>query len=138
MNTPPITRTGSLSGAYTRFPTLPRQARSTRRRAGLRTRPQKPCEHLSVRPGSPLGRTATLAQRCSHCGFGGSAAALADLVIGETTSGGFGALVDALHEVVARGNVIALQPEQHIRFARHRADLNDLLHPEEMRGHAGV
>ncbi len=45
---------------------------------------------------------------------------------------------DAVDQFLVLRNAVAFQPELHIRLAAHGADLDHLLHAEEVRGHAGV
>src|ERR1700733_9202069 len=64
--------------------------------------------------------------------------ALRNLNITQRVITRLGALVDAFDQIVARRNATQLQPEQHIRLPAHGPDVNDLLQPEHMRGHARV
>src|SRR6266567_759934 len=61
-----------------------------------------------------------------------------DFSIGQNAGRLFGGIEDASDQRVVRGDVMLLQPEQHIGFAAQRADLNHLVEPEEMRGHAAI
>src|SRR5271157_51639 len=68
----------------------------------------------------------------------GDADALQDLRIGEGVVALLGALVDAVYHAVGGFDPVALQPEKNIRFPAHGADVNNLIQPENVRGHAGI
>src|ERR1700733_10507431 len=49
-----------------------------------------------------------------------------------------GALIDALDNLVVRGQPAMFQPEKHIRFSAHWANIDNLLEAKVMRRHAGI
>ncbi len=59
-------------------------------------------------------------------------------VVGEDARGFFGGVEDAIHDGVVGGDFVALQPEQDVGFAAHRADFDDLVEAEEMQGDAAI
>jgi len=58
--------------------------------------------------------------------------------VGEDASGLFCGVEDAIDERVAGGDAVALEPKQHIGFATHGTDFNDLVETEEAAGDAAV
>src|SRR5271157_2571453 len=85
-----------------------------------------------------FGLAQILALRRNRIAYAGGLNALHDLSLGKHGCGVLGALEDALHQFGAVGNAAALQPEVYVRLAAHGTDLDDLLHSEIMRRHAGV
>src|SRR5258706_15760937 len=69
------------------------------------------------------------------CGLG---AECENLRIGENAWRLFSSVKDARDGGLVGGNAVLLQPEQHVGFSAHRADLDDLIEAEKMRGHATV
>jgi hypothetical protein len=53
--------------------------------------------------------------------------AFADFWLGESVVRSFGALVNSFHNFVRGRHSVTFQPEQHIRLAAHRSNVNDLL-----------
>src|SRR5437879_3206543 len=64
--------------------------------------------------------------------------ALENLSLAERVVALLGALVDAVDNVVGSRNIVALKPEEHVRLATHRSDVDDLVKPEHVGGHSGV
>src|SRR5229473_5615986 len=69
------------------------------------------------------------------CGLG---AQRKNFRIGEDARRLFGGVKDARNGGLVGGNAVLLQPEQHVGFSAHRADLDDLVEAEKMRGHTTV
>src|SRR5690242_7596389 len=69
---------------------------------------------------------------------GNRLAALQNFGFGQGAVGGFCPLVDTFDDVLGSGNSVLFQPEVHVRFSTHRADVDNLLQAEEMAGHARV
>src|SRR5260370_13210049 len=69
------------------------------------------------------------------CGLG---AERENFRIGEDARRLFGGVKDARHRGLVSGDAVLLQPEQHVGFSAHRADLDDLVEAEKMRGHTTV
>src|SRR6266481_1309549 len=61
-----------------------------------------------------------------------------DFVVGQDSGGLLGGVEDAIHDSVVRGNAVTFQPEENVGFAAHRADFDELLETEKMRGHSTV
>src|SRR6266481_93932 len=61
-----------------------------------------------------------------------------DFIVSQDSGGLLGGVEDAIHDSVVRGNAVAFQPEENVGFAAHRADFDDLLETEKMRGHSTV
>src|SRR5262249_31530938 len=62
--------------------------------------------------------------------------ALHDLVIKQRSIGLLSFLEDAVDRGLVSRESLALEPENHIRFAGHGTDFDDLLHSKVMRRHA--
>src|SRR5215471_18290061 len=61
-----------------------------------------------------------------------------NLCLGQQVGRVFGALENALYQLGRVRNAAPFQPEMHVRLATHRADLDDLLEPEEMGWHTRI
>src|SRR5450755_3186834 len=83
-----------------------------------------------------IASTRPLSRRQAGSRLGRSVAAFEDFRIRKHPVRSFRARENALDQSVCHRNLVALKPEMHVRLATHGANLNYLLHPKKMRGHA--
>src|SRR5215471_13307313 len=72
------------------------------------------------------------------CSSGLCLKALENLLLAQSVVALLGALVDAVDYIICRWDAVPLQPEQHVRFPAHGADVDDLIQAEHMGRHARV
>lgn len=62
----------------------------------------------------------------------------ANFVVGEDAGRFLGSFEDAVDELIGFGDAVAGEPINHVGFAAHRSDFNDLFEADEMRRDATV